>query len=53
MIRTISTAIVALMLVAGVAPVMAADAAAPATKSACKKAVGMHWDAKTKACVKN
>ena len=53
MIRAVSTAIAALMLVATMAPAMAADAAAPTTKSACKKAAGMHWDTKTKTCMKN
>lgn len=53
MIRVVSSAIAALMLVATMAPAMAADAAAPTTKSACKKAAGMHWDTKTKTCMKN
>jgi ABC-type Fe2+-enterobactin transport system substrate-binding protein len=34
------------------APVVAYAADAPKTKAACKKAKGMKWDAKTKACVK-
>lgn len=52
MIKTVSVAVVAGVLLAGVAPAIAADEAAPTTKSACKKHADMKWDAATKACVK-
>mgnify|MGYP001217488476 CR=1 FL=1 len=50
MIKTVSVAVVAGVLLAGVAPAIAADE--PTTKSACKKHADMKWDAATKACVK-
>ena len=52
MMKTLSTAIVASILLASAAPVFAADAAAPKTKSECKKTADMKWDASTKSCVK-
>jgi hypothetical protein len=53
MIRSMSAAIVAGIVLAGAMPALAADqAAAPTTKAACKKQPDMTWDAKTKTCVK-
>lgn len=50
--KSLSTAIAAGILLAYAAPVLAADAAAPTTKAACKKQADMKWDSKTKTCVK-
>ncbi len=50
--KSLATAIAASILILNVAPVFAADAAAPTTKADCKKMAGMKWDSKTHACVK-
>lgn len=52
MIKALSTAVVAAILLSGVAPAFAADPAVPTTKAACKKTADMKWDAATKTCVK-
>jgi len=50
--KSMSAVIAASFLLAYAAPVLAADAAAPTTKAACKKQADMKWDSKTKTCVK-
>jgi ABC-type Fe2+-enterobactin transport system substrate-binding protein len=50
MSKILSTAVVAGLLFALVAPAVAA--AAPKTKTECDKLTDMKWDAKTKTCVK-
>jgi len=52
MTKSVSLAVIAGVLIAGIAPAMAADQAAPTTKAACKKLSDMKWDATTKTCVK-
>jgi hypothetical protein len=50
--KTVAAAVAASFLLVAAAPVFAADAAAPTTKSDCLKTQGMKWDAKTHTCVK-
>ena len=50
MSKVLSTAIVAGLLFAVMAPAFAADA--PKTKAECEKMKDMKWDDATKACVK-
>jgi hypothetical protein len=52
MSKSVSAAVVAGILLAGIAPALAADEPAPTTKSACKKHADMKWDSATKTCVK-
>lgn len=51
MVKLISAAVAATFLFAVTAPSFAADAAAPKTEKACKKAK-MKWDATAKTCTK-
>lgn len=50
--KSVSTAVVASIILAIAAPAFAADPAPPTTKADCKKMPDMKWDAKTHACVK-